>query len=223
MCEIVSIVITIDGPSGSGKSTISKALAKKLNFLYLDTGAMYRAVALAAEREGIELDQGMRLGKLARSMNLELRPEGDNAGVFLDGEDISLAIRTPEMDMLSSRVSAVKEVRSAMTDLQRRLAKGTDIVAEGRDMGSVVFPGAQYKFFLTASPEVRARRRYLERIGRGEKVTLREVERQLKKRDQQDRSRSLAPLIKAEDAVVVDSTRLEMEEVMRSILHCLVL
>lgn len=223
MCEIVSIVITIDGPSGSGKSTISKALAKKLNFLYLDTGAMYRAVALAAEREGIELDQGMGLGKLARSMDLELRPKGDNAGVFLDGEDISLAIRTPEMDMLSSRVSAVKEVRSAMTDLQRRLAKGTDIVAEGRDMGSVVFPGAQYKFFLTASPEVRARRRYLERIGRGEKVTLREVERQLKKRDQQDRSRLLAPLIKAEDAVVVDSTRLEMEEVMRSILRCLAL
>lgn len=219
----MSKVITIDGPSGSGKSTVSKALAKKLHFLYLDTGAMYRAVALAAERNGIPLNQVTRLGKLARSMDLQLRLEGDTSCVFLDGEDISLAIRTPGMDMLSSRVSAVKEVREAMTDLQRRMAKGTDIVAEGRDMGSVVFPRAQHKFFLTASPEVRARRRYLERISRGERVTLQEVERLLKKRDQQDRSRSLAPLIKTEDAVLVDSTRLTTDEVIRLILSHLAL
>jgi len=219
----VSRVITIDGPAGSGKSTISKLLAKKLHFFYLDTGAMYRAVALAAIRNKIPLDQGERLGELCVLMDLRFDAKGDTSRLLLNGEDISLAIRSPEMDMYSSGVSAVKEVRLAMTDLQRRLAKGTNVVAEGRDMGTVVFPKAGNKFFLTASPEVRAKRRYLERMGRGEKVTFQEVESLLKKRDQQDQSRSLAPLKPAEDAVIIDSTELQPEDVIRVIMEHLVL
>jgi len=208
-------VITIDGPGGSGKSTIAKLMAKKLGFLYLDTGAMYRAVALAALRNQIPLDQGTRLGDLCRTMDLRFEHSGDETRLLLNGEDISQAIRRPEMDIASSTVSAVREVRLAMTDLQRRLARGNNVLAEGRDMGTVVFPDAKNKFFLTARPEVRARRRYLEHRGRGENITYEEVEALLNKRDRQDQTRSLAPLKPAEDAIIIDSSDLEPDEVIR--------
>jgi CMP/dCMP kinase len=214
----VSEVITIDGPAGSGKSTVARLLAKRLGFLYLDTGAMYRAVALAAKRNNISFDQNTGLGDLCRTMDLRFKAAKDGMRLFLDGEDISLAIRSPEMDISSSTISAVSEVRFAMTDLQQRIAKGINVVAEGRDMGTVVFPDAKNKFFLTARPEVRARRRLLERRERGEDVTFEEVQTLMKKRDKQDQSRPLAPLKPAQDAVIIDSSDLNPEGVLQLIM-----
>lgn len=214
-------IITIDGPAGSGKSTISRLLAKKINFLYLDTGAMYRAVALAANREGIGLGNDERLGELCRSLDLYFEAGEDAPRLFLNHEDISMAIRSPEIDIAASTVSAVKEVREAMTDLQRKMARGVNVVAEGRDMGTVVFPGAQYKFFLTASADARAERRFKERLLRGESVSSVSVSVELRKRDHQDETRALAPLKPAADAIIIDSTGLSIELVLEKILSCL--
>jgi len=214
-------IITIDGPAGSGKSTLSRLLAKKINFLYLDTGAMYRAVALAANREGVGLGNGERLGDLCRSLDLYFETGEDTPRLFLNHEDISMAIRRPEIDIAASTVSAVKEVREAMTDLQRKMASGVNIVAEGRDMGTVVFPGAQHKLFLTASADARAERRFKERLLRGESVSSASVSAELKKRDHQDETRALAPLKPAEDAIIIDSTGLSIELVLEKLLSYL--
>lgn len=211
-------VITIDGPAGSGKSTLGRALAKRLGFLYLDTGAMYRGAALAAARAGIGPDDAKALGRLCRALDLRFDPAAGCPRMLLGEEDISVAIRTPEMDMLSSRLSAVPEVRAAMTELQRNMAKGICVVAEGRDMGTIVFPDADFKFFLTASPAVRAERRYVERLRRGETVTREGVERELAERDHQDRTRALAPLKPADDAKLIDSTGLSLEQVFEGML-----
>ncbi len=211
-------VITIDGPAGSGKSTISRLLAKKIGYLYLDTGAMYRAVALAAKREKIHLNDGKALGELCNSLDLRFITDQAPPRLFLNGEDISAAIRSPEMDMASSEVSAVSEVRKAMTGLQRKMAKGMTLVAEGRDMGTVVFPEAKHKFYLTASLETRTERRYKERLGRGETVHMAFVESELKKRDHQDETRPIAPLRPAEDAKIIDTTEMTPEQVIGTIL-----
>jgi len=186
--------------------------------LYLDTGAMYRAVALAADRKGIGPKDGKKLDNMCSSLDLLFKTDEDPPRLFLDKEDISIEIRRTEMDMLSSIISNVKEVRIAMTDIQRRMAKGQQIVAEGRDMGTVVFPKADHKFFLKAEPEVRAERRYRERLAKGEAVTKTTVKADLEKRDSQDETRSLAPLIPAEDAKVIDSTSLTPEEVVDKML-----
>jgi cytidylate kinase len=214
----MNTIITIDGPSGSGKSTVSRALAKRIRFLYLDTGAMYRAVAFDAKKKGIDPEDGKRLGELCRGIDLHFEAGGDTPRLLLGNEDISSVIRSPEIDMLSSSVSAVREVREAMTALQRKMAKGSNLVAEGRDMGTVVFPDAKHKFFLTATPETRAIRRYKERLQRGESVSKSLVETELAKRDQQDETRSLAPLKPARDAKVIDSDLLTAEEVLQEIL-----
>lgn len=211
-------IITVDGPAGSGKSTVSRLLAKKINFLYLDTGAMYRAVALAADRKGISAVDGKKLAELCRSLDLHFETNEDPPRLFLDRQDISMAIRSPEIDMLSSDISAVREVREAMCDLQRKMAMGVKVVAEGRDMGTVVFPESGHKFFLTASIEVRVERRYRERLGRGECISRETVEAELTKRDQQDKTRAVAPLKCAGDAEVIDSTKLTPEEVVEEIL-----
>jgi cytidylate kinase len=211
-------VITIDGPAGSGKSTISRLLAKKIGYLYLDTGAMYRAVALAAKREKIHLNDGKALGELCNSLDLHFITDQVPPRLFLNGEDISAAIRSPEMDMASSEVSAVSEIRKAMTGLQRKMAKGMTLVAEGRDMGTVVFPEAKHKFYLTASLETRTERRYKERLGRGEAVHMAFVESELKKRDHQDETRPIAPLRPAEDAKIIDTTEMTPEQVIGTIL-----
>jgi cytidylate kinase len=207
-------VITIDGPAGSGKTTVSRLIAERLGYRYLDTGAMYRAVALKASREGVDFDDREALGRLCRCLDLEFCKEDGENRVYLEGEDISEAIRSPEMDLLSSTVSALKEIREAMTDLQRKLGSEGCIVAEGRDMGTVVFPGATLKFFLTADPEVRAERRYRERIGRGETVLREAVEEDLLKRDEQDMTRPLAPLRPAADARMIDTSTLDPNQVM---------
>lgn len=211
-------IITIDGPAGSGKSTLGKALAKALGFLYLDTGAMYRAVALASSRKGIGIHEEGKLKGLCRDLPLTFDTTSSPPRLFLGGEDISSAIRTPEMDLLSSAVSAVAEVRIAMTGLQRRIAEEHDLVAEGRDMGTVVFPWARHKFFLTAEPQVRAERRYRERISRGERVELQDVLREMMERDSQDSQRQIAPLKPASDAHIIDTTNLSVEEVLSELI-----
>jgi cytidylate kinase len=211
-------IITIDGPAGSGKSTISLLLAKKLGLLYLDTGAMYRAVALSALRKGVDLGDASVLREMCRDIDINFRSAGDNYRVYIGAEDISDEIRRPEIDMLSSKISAIKEVRDAMTGLQRRIGMKGGIVAEGRDMGTIVFPDADHKFFLTASSDIRAERRYKERVDRGECISMEQVEAELKKRDEQDRTRIIAPLKPAVDAIIIDTTALGINEVVDEML-----
>lgn len=206
-------IITIDGPAGSGKSTVSRLLAARLGYLYLDTGAMYRAVALQARRKNVDLKDTEKISSICRELDLHFKTLDGATRLFLGTEDISAAIRSPEMDMLSSAVSAIKEVREAMTGLQRKMAEHGEVVAEGRDMGTVVFPDAECKFFIDADPGVRAGRRYRERQERGESVSRQAVEKELKKRDDQDMTRTLAPLVPAKDAILLDTTTLTVEEV----------
>jgi len=213
------MIITIDGPAGSGKSTISKQVAKELNILYLDTGAMYRAVAFQAKRQGIDFQDGKALGHLCVRLNLRFQKDREQYRLFLGSEDISQAIRSPEMDLLSSGVSAVAEVRATMTELQRKIGLQGDLVAEGRDMGTVVFPDAECKFFLTAALEVRAGRRFQERRARGEPVDMPTVAAELKIRDEQDSRRTLAPLRQAFDAKLIDTTELSPDQITALILQ----
>lgn len=211
-------VITIDGPAGAGKSTVSRILAKRLNLLYLDTGAMYRAVALQAKRENIPFSDGNGLYRMCERINIQFKANGDNFAIFIDNDDVSTQIRLPEMDMLSSSVSAVPEVRKAMTALQRKIGEKGGIVAEGRDMGTVVFPDADFKFFVTASPEIRAQRRFNERKARNEYTDIKNVEADIRKRDEQDQSRKLAPLKPADDAILIDTSEMEIERVIEVML-----
>jgi len=211
-------VIAIDGPAGAGKSTVSREVAKRLGFMYLDTGAMYRALALAVKKAGIDPQNDKSLASLCKSLNIRFDAAQASPRIFLNGEDVSENIRTPEIDMLASKISAIAVVRQEMTRLQRAVAeKAGRAVAEGRDMGTVVFPDAKCKFFLTATLEERARRRYEERRQRGEKVDPAQVARELKKRDEQDEKRALAPLKPAEDAVIIDTTQLTIDEVVDKI------
>ena len=211
-------IITIDGPSGAGKSTISKLLAARLHYTYLDTGAMYRVVGLQVERAGLDLEaEGARedLVQLLAGLDMTLAPgeEGKDTRAFLNGEDVSDAIRTPEMAMVASRVSAQAEVRKKLTEMQRTIGKNGEIVAEGRDMGTIVFPDAMHKFFLDASPEERAQRRQKQLAENGQKVEFQEILAQIQKRDRADSGRSLAPLQPAENAVIIDSSGMSIDEV----------
>lgn len=211
-------LVTIDGPSGAGKSTISKLLAAKLHYTYLDTGAMYRAVGLQVERSGLDLEAENGREKLVRlldilDMTLAPGEEGQETRVFLHGEEVSDAIRTPEMAMVASRVSAEPEVRKKLSEMQRAIGNKGAIVAEGRDMGTIVFPEAKYKFFLDATPEERAKRRQKQLLEQGQRVEYEELLAQIQKRDRDDSSRSLAPLKPAPDAVVIDSSQMSIDEV----------
>ena len=218
MANNVYQVITIDGPAGSGKSTVSRLLARKLRRLYLDTGALYRSVAFSAKRAGLTPEDSEKLGTLCANLDLHFDHTTDPPRIVLKDEDITKAIRSPEMDLLSSTISAVREVRVAMTRLQRRMAEEASVIAEGRDMGTVVFPEAKNKFFLTASVTERAERRYKERLERGEKVSLSNVEEELIKRDEQDQTRAIAPLKPANDALIIDTTNLGPEQVVGKIM-----
>jgi CMP/dCMP kinase len=214
-------IITIDGPSGAGKSTISRGLAAQLGYTYLDTGAMYRAVGLQIERAGLDLESDNdALGRLLDEVVLRLvANDGGDVLVFLNGENVSAAIRTPEMGLVASRVSAHPLVRRKLTELQRQIGNQGAIVAEGRDMGTVVFPGAAYKFYLDASPGVRARRRYEQLSALGQGVDYQEILAQIIKRDRDDSSRALAPLKPAADAVIIDTSDLDIEAVIASMLE----
>ena len=209
------IVVAIDGPAGAGKSTIARRVAEKLGYLYLDTGAMYRAVALWALRLNVALDDMHRLEQLALSAAITL----EGARVTLNGEDVSEAIRTPEVSAAASQVSAVPAVRRALVDKQRAMAESTSVVMEGRDIGTVVFPNAAVKIFLDASAEVRALRRHDELAARGAEPDQDQVARDINERDQRDRARAEAPLVQAPDAVLLDSTTLTLEQVEEAVLR----
>ncbi len=214
------MIIAIDGPSGAGKSTLGKMLAKHLGLLYLDTGAMYRAVALSAIRKGIELGEADLVAKNARDAEIELKGEVDSLQVFLDGENVSDDIRTLEIAQAASVVSTISDVRRTMVDLQRKLGEQSPkgCVLEGRDIGSVVFPKADIKFFLTAKPEARARRRFEEDTAKGRVSTYEQTLTEINERDERDVTRVDSPLTIAEDAVVIDTSELDLSEVFEQML-----
>lgn len=210
-------VITIDGPSGSGKSTVSKALALKLNYSYLDTGAMYRAFALEVLNKGFENDKE-RYIQLLKDFHIKFSYNNDGSQrIFCNDKDVTELIRTPEVSMWASTISKEKEVRERMGYLQRKMGEAGKLVAEGRDMGTVVFKDAFAKFFLFATPEIRALRRYKELLEKNISVNYQEVLEDIKRRDDQDSNRELAPLRPAEDAVLIDSSNLTVEEVVNKI------
>jgi cytidylate kinase len=216
------IIVAIDGPSGSGKSTLSKLLARRLNFVNIDTGAMYRTVALAAARAGIDSKDHAALEKLCRDLPIRFHRIEGQERVWLGNEDVSEAIRTPEMSLLSSAVSASPAVRRALVELQRRMGRngeGGGVVLEGRDIGTEVFPDAQAKFFLSASDAERGRRRYLQLKEDGQDVTLEQTVAEVVERDRADESREHAPLRRADDAIVIDSTAMGIEEVLDEMLY----
>lgn len=212
------IVVAIDGPAGAGKSTVSKRLTAALGYRLLDTGALYRTVALAARRRGVAWDDEAGLAAIARDLDVEFSLEGDENRVHLAGDDVSAAIRTPEMSEGASVVSAHPAVREALLDLQRRLGAEGGVVAEGRDVGTVVFPDAEAKFFLTAAPEERAQRRHEELRARGEQVSFDDTLADLLRRDERDSNRAVAPLTQAEDALLVDSSGKSLDQVVAEML-----
>lgn len=207
-------VITIDGPSGSGKGTIASLLAERLGWAILDSGALYRLVGYAAGKSGISFDQVDNLCEIARNLNVTFK--GDQ--VFLDGEEVSKSIRTEVAGNAASKVAAVPEVRAALLEWQRSFAKEPGLVADGRDMGSVVFPDADVKVFLTASAEERANRRYNQLKEKGISVSLRDLVRDIRERDERDRNRDVAPLVAPVAALEVESTSLSIDEVLEQVL-----
>jgi len=218
------MTIAIDGPAGSGKSTVARRVAALLAYLYLDSGAMYRALALKALERGISLDHDAELEALARGTHIELKAataEQEAAGlknrVFLDGREVTAEIRTGEVAQAASRLATIAGVRGVLVAEQQRAGQGGGVVMEGRDIGTVVFPNAELKIFLEASPEVRAERRWKEHQEKGENLTLLEVLREVRDRDRRDRERKVSPLVRANDAVLVDTTAMGIEETARLI------
>jgi len=212
-------LVTIDGPTGCGKSTVAHLLAKSLRYHYLDTGAMYRAVALAIWRAGIELEDKGKIAKICNGLDIKFIHEGDSARIYLGDEDVTEAIREPTIDLTASTVSAIDRVRKVVTRLQRKIGSQGPLVAEGRDIGKVVFPEAQHKFYLDASLEVRVDRRFLERQKKGEPVSREKVKEDLIKRDHQDMTRRLSPLRPAKDAKMIDTTKLTPDQVVETIMR----
>jgi cytidylate kinase len=211
------IIIAIDGPAGSGKTTTAKMLADRLQYIYIDTGAMYRAVTLAALREGVEFTEDA-LGELVQNLYIELAQSPQGQRTFLNGEDVSDAIRRPDVTQNVSQVSAKVSVRRAMVEQQRQIGREGGVVMDGRDIGTVVFPQAEVKVFMTASIDQRAQRRSSEMIAKGMAATEQEVAQQLKERDKLDSERAVAPLAKADDAVEIDTTKLSVGEQVEKIL-----
>jgi CMP/dCMP kinase len=212
------LIIAIDGPSGAGKSTLAKRLARELGFIYLDTGAMYRALALKVLRQGVDLADDARLARLVESTEIDLQENNGTLEVLLDGINVADEIRTPEVSQLASKVSALKIVRARMLDLQRRMGQHGRVVAEGRDIGTVVFPNAEMKIFLDASAEERARRRHAELRAAGRPADLSETLREMEERDKRDSERDLAPLRMADDALRIDSSNASADSVAAQVL-----
>lgn len=222
------MIVAIDGPSGSGKSSVAREVARRCDLTYLDTGAMYRSVALACLKRGVDPEDAAAVADLARAVSISFESAEDGQRVLLDGEDVSEAIRTPEVELAVSPVSANPEVREAMVALQRVFGEQGDVVAEGRDIGTVVYPNANVKVFLTARPEARARRRAVQRGGgnlaQGKDVSVDAGEEQailadLVRRDEYDSSREASPLRPAEDATHIDSSDLSFDEVVRAVIN----
>lgn len=208
----MSIAIAIDGPAGAGKSTISKSAAKQLGFIYIDTGALYRTVGLAASRAGIEPVESKEVDELLSKITVELtfNDKGEQV-VLLDKEDVSGLIRTPEASMMASKISAVPAVRAYLLDLQRDMAKKNNVIMDGRDIGTVILPDAEVKIYLTATPEARAERRYKELVEKGMDVKYEDILEDVKTRDYNDMHRDIAPLKKADDAILADTTEVDLQ------------
>jgi len=213
------IVIAIDGPSGSGKSTVGRLLARRLGYRYLDTGAMYRIAALMAKERSVPIDDEEGLAGVCSGVEISFVQKGDEIKTFCNGRDVSEAIRKPEISELASKVSTNKAVRHVLVEMQRKMGAGGGVVAEGRDIGTVVFSGAELKFYLDATPEERGKRRFREFTERGLRVNLKETIDDMRRRDKRDRGREVSPLCKAGDALVIDSTSMTVEEVISKMLE----
>ncbi len=211
------LIIAIDGPVGSGKSTVARRVAQLLNYVYIDTGAMYRAVALKALRNGVSVEVTDDLVTLAGDSKIDLRAQAGTQQVFLDGEDVTSEIRSSEISQAASKVATVSGVRHVLVTEQRRAGHKGGVVMEGRDIGTVVFPDAELKIFLTASAEVRAERRWHEHQQNGDAIDLARMLEEIRERDKRDRERATSPLMQAADAVLVDSTAMDAGEVARLI------
>ena len=212
-------IIAIDGPASSGKSTTAKELAKRLKYVYLDTGAMYRACGLKAYRQKIPLTNIPELTKMMERIKVEIKYSLPNNIVLLDGEDVSQAIREPQIGKMASDISAIGVVRAGMTALQRKLGQAKGIVMDGRDIGTVVFPNAEFKFFMVADLDERAQRRFLEEKAKGSQKSFAEVKEELAQRDYNDSHRAIAPLKQADDAIVIDSTSLTIPQQVDKIIN----
>ena len=219
MANKKGLVITIDGPSGAGKSTVSRLLAERLSYIYLDTGALYRALAYKVVKEGISSDDEGQLAELCARTKVSLEKRAGGIRVIIDGEGVTEKIRTEEIGLLASKVSGIPVVRKALFSLQREAGTEGGIVAEGRDMGTVVFPDADCKFYLDAKVAERARRRYDELVLKGTPADYGEVEKDLIARDRQDRERSISPLKVPEDAVIIDSSRMAIADVVAKMME----
>lgn len=215
----MSMIVAIDGPSGAGKSSLAKRIAKELGFTYLDTGAIYRALALKILRRGVDLNDTAALSAIVIDTDIDLRGRNGQLLVFLDGEDVSASIRTPEVSQMASKASAIAMVRHRLLDLQRDLGRRGNVVAEGRDIGTVVFPDAQVKIYLDASIGERARRRCDELRAAGREVSLDETMIEMEERDKRDSERDIAPLRRADDAFALDSSGLTADEVAEKVLQ----
>jgi CMP/dCMP kinase len=212
---VKNLIIAIDGPVGSGKSTLARRVAGLMGYVYIDTGAMYRAIALKALRNRLPMEDSQALENVARRTRIDLRVQDGAQRVILDGEDVTDAIRTPDVSQASSKIAVVPGVRHVLVAEQRRAGEQGGVVMEGRDIGTVVFPDAGLKIFLTASPEVRAQRRWREHQLKGDSIDLARTLEEIHERDRRDQERSTSPLVRAPDAVVVDSTAMEPEEAAR--------
>ncbi len=208
------LVIAIDGPSGAGKSTVAKLLARQLGYIYIDTGAMYRSIGWKAKQDGVDPSDEAALAGLCARTEVTIRLDDSNPRFYVDGTDVTGEIRTAEMGMMASAVSRSPAVRARLLVLQRGLGSKGGVVMDGRDIGTVVFPDADVKFYLDASPEERGKRRYLELKARGDTVDLEQITREIRERDLQDSSRALAPLKKADGAVLIDSSELGIDQVL---------
>ena len=211
-------VIAIDGPGGSGKGTITTRLANHLGWHFLDSGALYRLTALAVMKKQTPLEDKIALGEVAANLDIRFETRGDAVKALLDEQDVSDRLRAEDTGVLASKIAAIPAVRAALAERQRRFRRLPGLVADGRDMGTVVFPDAKLKIFLTASAEIRAERRYKQLKDKGESVNLTRLFREIKARDSRDQSRSIAPLRPAEDAVIIDSTHMDIDEVFEKVL-----
>jgi cytidylate kinase len=213
------LVIAIDGPSGSGKSTVGKAIARRLGYLYIDSGAVYRAVGCKALHTNTPLEDAAAVARLARASEIRLEGDPDHLQVLLDGRNVTAEIRLAESSHASSVVATIPEVREAVVDKLREMARAGGVVMDGRDIGTKVFPDAHVKLFVDASIDVRARRRCEEERGRGRDVTIEQIKAELEKRDRRDRERSATPLVKADDAIFIDTSDMPLDRVIERVLE----
>jgi cytidylate kinase len=212
------LVITVDGPAGVGKSSVSKALSKRISYIYLDTGALYRTVAFSVVKAGISPDDQKTVSELCGNLDISLKVGDAGVKIFADGEDVTKKIRTEEIGILASKVSAIPEVRKALLPIQRKMARPGGVIAEGRDMGTVVFPDADVKFFIKAQLQERTKRRYMQLARRGVEADFEEVKKGIVIRDRQDTKRDIAPLRPADDSFIIDTTDMIIDEVIEQML-----